>query len=668
MDARSPFLAVLPLLDIQPDAQLIVDRDGFVLAANAAASRLLGTQPEGMIGSSLSAWLPGVPDTLTPLLRQSLRSTQPVPARVTLRRADGQPVDALAHLGALHGALPGDRVVSWIRLSPHAEAVNRFVELNRRIDELSREIADRRRAEAALAQQRQWLSVIIRSIADSVVVTDTAGKVVFLNPTAERMSGWAEADAIGEPIERVFVVVDPVTRQPLSNPVRQALKTRCECSIVDGSLLLTPSGKEWPIDDTAAPIIDSEGELQGAVLVFRDISSRAKAERERAALEDRLRETQKLEAIGTLAGGIAHDFNNVVGSILANAGMAIDGLPADHGVQPALRNIRIAGGRARDLVRKILSFSRRHPHVTRRLALQSIVHESVELLQGTLPARVQLLLSMDESPCPVRADPTQLMQLMLNLCTNAWQAMDRGAGQIEIRVARRDVEQATGLVPGFESWQPGECAVLTVRDNGCGMDAATQRRIFEPFFTTKQEDAGTGLGLSVVHGIVSGHGGAIALESHRGSGTTFTIFLPLAEAETELGELDEAPTPSISMQGLTVVYVDDDEVMRVTMEALLSRAGARVLTFGHGDAALAAFADPGWTCDVLVTDYNMPRVSGLDLARSLRVSRPALAIIITTGYLSDELLTGAAELNVRLMKKEESYERIAATIQFALQH
>ena len=668
MDARSPLLAVLPLLDIQPDAQLIVDRAGFVLAANSAASRLLGTGPDGLIGSSLTAWLPAAPDALTPLLRQSLRSTQPVPARVTLRRADGQPVDALAHLGALHGALPGDRVVSWIRLSPHAEAVNRFVELNRRIDELSREIADRRRAEAALAQQRQWLSVIIRSIADSVVVTDTDGKVVFLNPTAERMSGWAEADAIGEPIERVFVVVDPVTRQPLSNPVRQALKTRCECSIVEGSLLLTPYGREWPIDDTAAPIIDSQGGLQGAVLVFRDISSRARAERERAALEDRLRETQKLEAIGTLAGGIAHDFNNVIGSILANAGMAIDGLPADHGVQPALRNIRIAGGRARDLVRKILSFSRRHPHITRRLALQAIVQESVELLQGTLPARVQLLLSMDDAPCPVRADPTQLMQLMLNLCTNAWQAMDRGAGQIEIRVARHDVLQATGLVAGFENWQPGECAVLTVRDNGCGMDAATQRRIFEPFFTTKQEDAGTGLGLSVVHGIVSGHGGAIALESHRGIGTTFTIFLPLAEAETELGELHEAPAPSVSMQGLTVVYVDDDEVMRITMEALLSRAGAEVRTFGHGEAALTAFADPGWACDVLVTDYNMPRVSGLDLARALRASHPALPIIITTGFLSDELVTGAAELNVRLMKKEESYERIAATIQSALRH
>ncbi len=667
MDARSPLFALQPLLDIQPDAQLVVDRAGFVLASNAAAARLLGAETDAITGSSLAAWLAAGPHTLAQLLHQSLRSTQPVPSRITLRHANGSDVDVRAHVGALHGALPGDQVAAWIRLSPHAEAVSRFAALNRRIDDLSREISDRKRAEAALAQQRQWLSVILRSIADGVVATDTEGRVVLLNPMAERITGWSESTASGQPIEAVFSVVDPDTRAPLVNPVRQALETRSPCSIVAGSLLITPCGKEWPIDDAAAPIVDAQGVMHGAVLVFREISLRVRADRERSELEDRLRETQKLEAIGTLAGGIAHDFNNVVGSILANAGMAIDGLPPEHPIQPALRNIRVAGGRARDLVRKILSFSRRQPQVMRKLHLQSIVQESVDLLQGTLPARAQIHLALDDSPCTVLADPTQLMQLLLNLCTNAWQALCGSTGQIEIGLHRRDVEKASGLVPGFENWRPGTCAVLTVRDNGCGMDAATQRRIFEPFFTTKLEDSGTGLGLSVVHGIVSDHGGAIALESHRGIGTTFTILLPIAEAETELGELDEAPAAQALVRGLNIVYVDDDEVMRITIDALLTRAGATVVTFESGDQALAAFADANLACDVLVTDYNMPRASGLDLARALRASRPTLPIIITTGFLADELVTGAMDLNVRLMKKEESYERMATAIQSALQ-
>lgn len=307
MDTALPLIGALPLLEIQPDAQLIVDPAGIVLASNLAAARLLGADPLAVDGSYLSTWIASDASGIETLLRQALRSTQPVPSRFKLRRADGSTVDAHAHTAALRGALLGGGAAAWVRLSSHSEGVSRFVELNQRIDELAREVAERKRVEASLLQQRRWLSVILRSIADGVIATDAAGLVVFLNPTAERITGWTEADAAGQPVERVFTVLHPSSRQSLPNPVRQAIETRAHCTIEAGSILVTPHGKEWPIDDAAAPICDPDGAVLGAVLVFREISVRVRADRERSELEERLRETQKLEAIGTLAGGIAHD-------------------------------------------------------------------------------------------------------------------------------------------------------------------------------------------------------------------------------------------------------------------------------------------------------------------------------------------------------------------------
>jgi signal transduction histidine kinase len=390
-----------------------------------------------------------------------------------------------------------------------------------------------------------------------------------------------------------------------------------------------------------------------------------RTDRERRSLETQLRESQRIDSIGTLAGGIAHDFNNILAAILGNVALAREDIGAHHPAHRSLEEIRKAGSRARDLVQQILAFGRRQPHSLRAQPLQPLVEEAVTLLRSTLPASVTLTCALSPVPLHAEADATQIHQVLMNLCTNAWHALQGRPGQIVVGLEPRAIEATAGLASG-KSLAQGAYAHLWVQDNGCGMDAATRARIFEPFFTTKPTGQGTGLGLSVVHGIVASHRGAIHVESAPGRGTTVHMYLPTTDP-VPLPAASATPSASVRGQGQHVLCVDDDEVIVLMVDRLLTQAGYRVTTFSEGQAAVAAVRAAPTAFDLVITDFNMPGFTGMDVARAMAEIRADLPVVISSGYISEELQSAASAAKVRsLLQKQNTLEDLLPLVRSLL--
>ena len=418
----------------------------------------------------------------------------------------------------------------------------------------------------------------------------------------------------------------------------------------------TDPGRTVQIDAERAPA----SPVCRAVLV--DVTERLRAEASMRLLEVQLRESQKMEAIGTLAGGIAHDFNNILGGILGNLDLARQDVGAGHPALQPLDQIHKASLRARILVQQILTFSHRQSEPAGRQAVRAPVAEALALLRTTVPAGVRLQVDLSDAPLFVWMDATQLQQVVMNLCTNAWHALKDGVGCISVvlgdTVIGDDVTPRAGQLP------PGRYAHLRVSDDGTGMDAAVQAHVFEPFFTTKPVGQGTGLGLAVVHGIVAAHGGAITVDSTQGRGSAFDVYLPLLDAPEDTETVDPvAPQASVAGQGQHVLYVDDDEVMRVMVQHLLQRLGYRVSGFADPQAALTAIGEQPGAVDLVVTDHNMPGMSGLQLAAALAALRADLPIILSSGYVTDDMRAQAKRLGVRdVLHKENTLDELGKLV------
>ncbi|MBK9965050.1 MAG: PAS domain S-box protein [Holophagales bacterium] len=433
----------------------------------------------------------------------------------------------------------------------------------------------------------------------------------------------------------------------------------------------------------AAPITGPGGQVTAGVVVFLDVTERRQGEAAEASLQDQLRESHKMEAIGTLAGGIAHDFNNILATILGNVELARQDLSASPLALESLEEIRKAASRARDLVQQILSFSRRQPTERRRTALAPVIESTVRLLRATLPARLALDVRCDAEAPEVLADANQIGQVLVNLVTNSMQALRNGPGRIGIRLDTVTLDAALAeshpSLGAMRARRPGQTVRLTVTDDGEGMDPATLGRVFEPFFTTRAVNEGTGLGLSVVHGIVQGHEGAIVVESVPGKGSAFTVYLPAGGALG--GGAARAGAPGVEMGaragaaipggegsvegggGQHILYLDDDEALVFLVDRLLKRRGLRVSGFTNQRAALDALrADPA-RFDLVVSDYNMPGMSGLDVAREVRAIRADLPVAVASGFVDEALRTQAAEAGVReLIFKANAAEELCEAL------
>ncbi|MBW8314093.1 MAG: response regulator, partial [Hydrogenophaga sp.] len=427
-------------------------------------------------------------------------------------------------------------------------------------------------------------------------------------------------------------------------------------------------GWKWVLSRGMVIARDAAGAPLRMVGTHTDITELKQAEAQQRLLEAQLRESQKMEAIGTLAGGVAHDFNNLLAAILGNLALAREDVGPDHLAQESLQEISRAAIRARQLVQQILTFSRRQTQAMQLQPLTPLLLEALGLLRSLLPAGVRMDTRLPEASLMVLADATQVQQVLINLCTNAWQALEGRPGDIFVALEARQVDAAQALQLG--DLPPGAYACLSVTDDGPGMSAEIRRRLFEPFFPTTPPGAGTGLGLAVVHGIVKAHRGAIAVHSRPGAGTRFDIYLPLAgETGTQPPERAPAPEAPVSeASGRHVVYIDDYEAMVFLVGRLLRKQGFRVSTFESGEAALDWLRTHDEPVDLVVTDQNMPGLSGVDVARAIRRLRPGQRIAIVSGHVSDELLAEAAEAGVNeVLGKQDSMEALGAAIRQLLE-
>ena len=495
-----------------------------------------------------------------------------------------------------------------------------------------------KKAELALRESEERYRTLIDWAPEAIVV-HRDGILLYVNPAAIELFGAKSAqDLLGKPL------LDLVHADSLEL-VRERVKRISEDRVTTAPMEM----KYLRLDGTAMDV-----ESQGTSIVFdgqpavhasiRDITKRKQAETTHALLEAQLHESQKMEALGTLAGGVAHDFNNALAMIIGNAELARQDVGEGHPALESLDEIGKAGRRAKDLVQQILAFGRRQVLERKATSLALVVVESARLLRATLPANVILDVDCKPDAPAVLANATQIKQILLNLCGNALHAIQeqKRPGMIKIRLYAHDSTQGGA----GSDLRPGRYACLSVSDNGPGMDKSTRSRIFEPFFTTKPVGKGTGLGLSVVHGIVKTHDASIEVESVPGAGTTFRLYFP----ETDMPLHAATPEPGVEPvhgQGKHILYVDDEEAIIFLMTRLLERKGYRVSGYTDPSAALAAVrASPG-QFDLAVTDYSMPGMSGLEVAHALRDLCPDLPVVLASGYITEELRAQAPAAGIR---------------------
>jgi PAS domain S-box-containing protein len=416
-----------------------------------------------------------------------------------------------------------------------------------------------------------------------------------------------------------------------------------------------PDGQWHWLQARGRCVRDSSGKVSRFVGSAIDITARKNAEAEKDRLEIQLRQSQKLEAMGTLAGGIAHDFNNILGAILGYGELAKNSAPEGSVVHRYLDNVMHAGGRAKALVERILAFSRSGVGERGPINVQAVIEETLELLAASLAPGVRLNSRLEAGAAAIVGDATQLHQVAMNLCTNALQAMEHG-GVLEVALERAGVAQTRALSHG--NLEPGAYVRLTVSDTGSGIASDVLDRMFDPFFTTKGVGEGTGLGLSLVHGIVADLGGAIDVCTTVGAGTAFAIWLPIA---------GEAPVPSAETaaelprgDGQTVMIVDDERPLVALAEETLAELGYEPIGFSSSVQALQAFREAPQRFDVVLTDETMPELIGTELARELRRLRPDIDVVLMSGYSGPQLLERARTVGVReVLRKPLQFKDLA---------
>jgi PAS domain S-box-containing protein len=495
------------------------------------------------------------------------------------------------------------------------------------------DITERKQREAAVREGEVLFQQLVENIHEAFWMTDGAmRRLLYVSSTVERIWGAPRAHILATP----HFWLDSIHPDDRAQ-VHSALKRKRADGRFDVEYrIVRPDGGVRRVHARAFPLHDGEGKLDRVAGVAEDIT-------DRHHLEARTRQAQKLEALGTLAGGIAHDFNNILGAIVGNAGLARLDLAPHHPAEASLREIDQACERARGLIQQILAFARPRPPERRVTRLHDVVEEAVRLMRATLPAGVELVVTLAPDAPAVMLDPTQAHQALVNLCTNAWHALGKRGGRIEI--ALRPAQIDGGALGAATGLPPGSYACLSVRDSGHGMSAATIERIFEPFFTTKAAGEGTGLGLSVVHGIVKAHEGAIQVVSEPGQGTTFHLYFPSAPEEKPMST-EKAPAASPQGQGQRVLYVDDEAALVRFATRVLDRLGYATTGQSDPEEALRLLESDPARFDLIITDLNMPLCSGLQLAERVRALPSKVPIVLISGYLTEEAEREISRLSI----------------------
>jgi PAS domain S-box-containing protein len=474
------------------------------------------------------------------------------------------------------------------------------------------DITDRKKAE----EDRVRLVTAIGQAAESFVVTDKDWIVEYVNPALERITGYEASEIIG----RHMRILEYDKHDKTLYKGIQAVLNRGDTW--SGRLTnRKKDGASYEAEVTTSPVRDNSGKVVNYVSIQRDITHEVKLEKE-------LRQAQKMEAIGTLAGGIAHDFNNILMAVSGYTELAYAKCPEGDPVRRHLDQVRVASSRAKDLVTQILTFSRNTEQARKPMSVDPIVKEALKLLRSSLPSTIEIRQEIEVPPdgCLVLTDPTQIHQVVMNLCANAAHAMRAKGGLLTVGLSCEPVDaQFLATFPGL---RPGPYLCLTVKDTGHGMDASIGERIFDPYFTTKGPGEGTGLGLAVVQGIVKSHVGAVTVHSELGQGTTFRVFLPKAEEEISVRV---EPVEALPVGSERILFVDDEKVLVDLGKEMLEGLGYRVTATTGGLEALEIFRAQPTAFDLVITDMTMPDITGRYLARELLAIRPDIPVILCSG-------------------------------------
>ena len=496
---------------------------------------------------------------------------------------------------------------------------------------ICRDITDRLRAQEELRESEERYRLITDTAHEIISEVDTEGRVTYVSPAVEQVLGYRPEDLVGTtPV--MLLHPDEVERavESLLTGIRTGLPMRTEpyrARHKDGSW-------RW-LESEGLIYTRSAGEVR-FLMVGRDITERIRAQEERVAFDARMRQVQRLEGLGVMAGGIAHDFNNLLTPILGDATLALIDLPADSPVRARVERIQKAARRAATLTHQMLAYAGKGPLLVESLDLTHLVREMAQLLESSVARRAQLVYDLDEDLPPIEGDAAQICQVVMNVITNAAEAVAAGGGGIEIRTGSL-VRQGSPRSDWIgEDLPPGPAVYFEVVDDGCGMPPETLARIFDPFFTTKF--TGRGLGLAAAIGIVRGHGGAIEIETHAGRGTRFRVMFPASGRRPAAGAEAAGEIAGWRAQG-TVLVIDDDEGVRDLVGETLERAGLAVLHAPDAATGIDLFARHAEAIDLVVLDCTMPAARGEDPLEAIRRLRPAARILLVSGY-SEERAAG----------------------------
>jgi len=491
--------------------------------------------------------------------------------------------------------------------------------------EVTLDITARKRAEDALAREKEHLAVTLASIGDGVIVTDTPGTITFLNTTAERLTGWRQSDAFGQKIERVFNLIHEETRTPFTDPLEALRQTSSPASLPAGAILVSRDGTERLIADSGAPIKGPDGKTIGMIIVFRDVT-------EKRRLEKEIIKSQKLESIGVLAGGIAHDFNNFLTAIIGNASLARLSMSAQDPSYTVLSDIEKAAARARKLTQQLLTFSKGGSPVKTITSLGDTIRDTVSFaLTGS---NVSSIFDMPDDLSPVDADTDQISHAVNNIVINAREAMPQG-GTISIRAENIDVAEGAML-----PLPPQRYVKISIQDQGVGIPREDVGKIFDPYFTTKEEQH-SGLGLSVAYFVVKKHGGHITVDSEPDVATIFSIYLPAAHAELPATKRKDPAAPTRGHGRILVM--DDEEIVRDVLGKILQRFGYEAKFARDGMEAVEMYRaamDRAKPFDAVIMDLTVTGgIGGIEAIELLRLIDPDAKAIVSSGYSDDPVMS-----------------------------
>jgi PAS domain S-box-containing protein len=615
-----------------------------MIQVNSPTEALFGYTRDELIGQGVEMLVPERQRPQHHLHRESFHS-RPKIRRMGSgldlygRRRDGSefPVEiSLSPVATGNGAI----VLSVIRDISDRKRIEE--ELRRANDELER------RKTRELRDSQNRLALIVDSSQDAIIGKNLDGIITQWNKGAEQIYGYTAAEIIGRNVSVLCPPERPDEIPGILEEIRHGLRVE-----YFESVRMTKDGRRLNMSISVSPIHDAEGRVVGASVIGRNIMAQKK-------IEDQLRQSQKMEAIGRLAGGVAHDFNNLLGIVTACTELLRRRVDIES--LEYIDNIREAANRGASLTRQLLAFSRRQPVQTQILDLNDRLREVSKLLKPLLGDDVEIVLPSRLTPAIVESDPGQLDQIVLNLAVNSRDAMPRG-GKLIIETGMYDLDEAFARE---HSMTPGRYVMLAVSDNGTGMDEATRSRMFEPFFTTKESGKGSGLGLATVYGLVKQSGGHIWVYSELSHGTTFKIYLPSAEHKLGLGSEEQAEVLPVKREGVTLLLAEDDAIMRKLTRKMLEEHGYKVLEASDGEAALHVISRNSTRIDLILTDVVMKGMNGPELVLRLMDSHPEMKVVYMSGYTGELVAHQGLQSGIRLLEKPFTRSALLKIIDEAL--